>query len=161
LAEINHITVRSHRAVERGKATGQWICYAIDGQRYRTLGSRVSRRFPPLREMSWISNLIVMVVARRIVFHMPWCKKKCDLEPKSWTIWPLAILCHLHATNHYSASCPQSRCQVGPAISPQFPATCKRDETRGDVSIRGLRCGDCIIDVRVTDTDAKSNLPRP
>ena len=35
-------------------------------------------------------------------------------------------------------------------------------EKRGDVSIRGLwtRGTDCIIDVRVTDTDAKSNLSK-
>jgi hypothetical protein len=37
-----------------------------------------------------------------------------------------------------------------------------RGEIRGDVSIRGLwnRGTDCIIDVRVTDTDAKSNLSK-
>jgi hypothetical protein len=35
-----------------------------------------------------------------------------------------------------------------------------RDELRGDLLIRGFwgRGTDCIIDVRVTDTDAKSNL---
>jgi hypothetical protein len=37
-----------------------------------------------------------------------------------------------------------------------------RDELRGDILVRGFwECGtDCIIDVRVTDTDAKSNLSK-
>jgi hypothetical protein len=48
-------------------------------------------------------------------------------------------------------------------ISPQFPATCTRAEMKPEeMGIRG--CGtavlDCIIDVRVTDTDAKSNLSK-
>jgi hypothetical protein len=38
----------------------------------------------------------------------------------------------------------------------------KRDELRGDLLIRGFwgRGTDCIIDVRVTDTDAKSSLSK-
>jgi hypothetical protein len=37
-----------------------------------------------------------------------------------------------------------------------------RDELRGDLLVRGFwgRGTDCIIDVRVTDTDAKSNLSK-
>jgi hypothetical protein len=51
--------------------------------------------------------------------------------------------------------------QDQPAVSRNLHKN--RGETRGDVSIRGLwtRGTDCIIDVRVTDTDAKSNLQRP
>jgi hypothetical protein len=50
--------------------------------------------------------------------------------------------------------------QDQPAVSRNLHKN--RGETRGDVSIRGLwtRGTDCIIDVRVTDTDAKSNLSK-
>jgi predicted transcriptional regulator len=50
--------------------------------------------------------------------------------------------------------------QDQPAVSRNLHKN--RGETRGDVSIRGIwnRGTDCIIDVRVTDTDAKSNISK-
>jgi hypothetical protein len=54
-----------------------------------------------------------------------------------------------------------------PELVPNPPAVTrnwhkKQGELRGDLLIRGLwaRGTDCIIDVRVTDTDAKSNLSK-
>jgi hypothetical protein len=61
------------------------------------------------------------------------------------------------------ASCPAVKTseldQDQPAVSRNLHKN--RGETRGDVSIRGLWTRGTIIDVRVTDTDAKSNLQRP
>jgi hypothetical protein len=61
-------------------------------------------------------------------------------------------------------SCPAVKM---PDLVPAHPAVTRnlhknREETRGDLCIRGFwtRGTDCIIDVRVTDTDAKSNLSR-
>jgi hypothetical protein len=50
--------------------------------------------------------------------------------------------------------------QDQPAVSRNLHKN--RGETRGDVSIRGLwtRGTDCIIDVRVTDTDARAISPK-
>ena len=50
-----------------------------------------------------------------------------------------------------------------PELDPSTPALSRnRGEDRGDVFIRGLwdRGTYCIIDVRVTDLDAKSNRSR-
>jgi hypothetical protein len=62
------------------------------------------------------------------------------------------------------SSCPAVKM---PVLVPAHPSVTRnlhknRSADRGDLSIRGLwNCGtDCIIDVRVTDTDAKSNLSK-
>jgi hypothetical protein len=54
-----------------------------------------------------------------------------------------------------------------PDLVPNHPAVTRnlhknKGELRGDLLIRGLwvRGTDCIIDVRVTNTDAKSNLSK-
>jgi hypothetical protein len=54
-----------------------------------------------------------------------------------------------------------------PELVPAHPAVTRnlhknRSDVRGDLSIRALwnRGTDCIIDVRVTDTDARSNLSK-
>jgi hypothetical protein len=61
-------------------------------------------------------------------------------------------------------SCPAVKM---PALDPAHPSVSlnlhkNRSADRGDLSIRGLwqRQTDCIIDVRVTDTDSKSNLSK-
>jgi hypothetical protein len=62
------------------------------------------------------------------------------------------------------SSCPAVKM---PVLVPAHPSVNRnlrknRSADRGDLSIRGLwqRGTDCIIDVRVTDTDAKSNLSK-
>ena len=62
------------------------------------------------------------------------------------------------------SSCPADKM---PDLVPKNPTVSRnlhknRGEIRGDLCIRGLwnKGTDCIIDVRVTDTDAKSNLSK-
>jgi hypothetical protein len=151
------------------------LCYTIDGQRYRTVGSRISRRFPsPLREMSWRSPKSLRCCGQKFsVRHALECKKGgnvisrhneirdelADLAAKA--IIPSAV----RNEPFMHASCPAVKMpeldpQDQPAVSRNLHKS--RGEIRGDVSIRGFwnRGTDCIIDVRVTDTDAKSNLSK-
>jgi hypothetical protein len=84
---------------------------------------------------------------------------------RSETKWPSGLqgyrpICGNEPLIH--ASCPSQDIRIGPRSTRSFPQLANRGETRGDI-IRGLwtRGTDCIIDVRVTDTDARAISQRP
>jgi hypothetical protein len=75
-----------------------------------------------------------------------------------------AMLCLFYKDPSRHSSCPAVKM---PVLVPAHPSVTRnlyknRSADRGNLSIRGLwnRGTDCIIDVRVTDTDAKSNLSK-
>jgi hypothetical protein len=163
------------RTIERSKLTGQWISVmpstvngtALSEQEYRDAMLLRYGRSPgdlqPLcdgcgKKFSVRHALECKKGGNVILRHNEIRDELVDLASKA--IIPSAVR---NEPLIYS-SCPAVKMSeldpTNPAVSRSLHKS--RDETRGDVCIRGLwsRGTDCIIDVRVTDTDAKSNLTR-
>jgi hypothetical protein len=81
-----------------------------------------------------------------------------------WLIWPPSFhpICDSQRTLNQS-KLPRSQDDWVPNQPQSYCNLHKnKGELRGDLlSVVAHRGTDCIIDVRVTDTDAKSNLERP
>jgi hypothetical protein len=163
------------RTILRGKATGQWISVmpstvngtVLSAQEYRDAFLLRYGRCPGDlqphcdgcgQKFSVRHALECKTGGNVISRHNEIRDEVADLASKA--IVPSAVrnepLIH--------ASCPAVKTseldQDQPAVSRNLHKN--RGETRRDVSIRGLwtRGTDCIIDVRVTDTGAKSNLSK-
>jgi hypothetical protein len=69
---------------------------------YSRLKNIETLSFSAMGDVLEISNLIVMVVARSLVFDMLSARRKCDLAMRSETVaWPPRLSSHLRfATNH-------------------------------------------------------------
>jgi hypothetical protein len=132
--EINPLKVQCdlRRTILRGKATGQWISVTPSTVNGTVLSAQEYRDAFLLRygRCLEISNLIVMVVARSLVFDMLLSanRRKCDLAiMRSETSGRSGLqgyrpICGSQRTIIH-ASCPQSRHQNWTKINPQFPAT--------------------------------------
>jgi hypothetical protein len=163
------------RAIERSKLTGQWLSVVpstvngteLSAQEFRDAFflryGRCPGDIPSLcdgcGQKSSVEHLLHCMKGGNVILrHNEVRDEVADLASKAFI--PSAIrnepLIHL--------SCPAVKM---PALVPNPPAVTRnlhknQGELRGDLLIRGLWAHgtDCIIDVRVTDTDAKSNLSK-
>ena len=163
------------RAIERSKLTGQWLSLSpstvngteLSAQEFRDALFLRYGRCPgdiPLLcdgcgQKSSIEHLLHCMKGGNVILrHNEIRDEVADLAAKAFI--PSAI----RNEPLINSSCPAVKM---PDLVPNQPSVTRnlhknKGELRGDLLIRGLwaRGTDCIIDVRVTDTDAKSNLSK-
>jgi hypothetical protein len=178
-SELNSIVSKLpcdlRRAILRAKATGQWISAmpstvngtVLSAQEYRDAFLLRYGRSPgdlqPHCDGCGQKNSIRHALECKkggnvILRHNEIRDELADLASKA--IIPTAVRNEPSIHASFPAVKMSATDQDQPAVSRNFHKN--RGEIRGDLSIRGLwnRGTDCIIDVRITDTDAKSNLSK-
>jgi hypothetical protein len=173
---LSNLSCDLHRTIFRVKATGQWISVMPSTVNGTVLSAQEYRDAFLLRHGRCPGDVLPHCDGcgpKFSVRHALECKKGGNVISRDYEIRDeladLAIKAIIPSAVRNKplihASCPAIKMpeldpQDQPALSRNLQKS--RGESRGDVSIRGLwnRGTDCIIDVRVTDTDAKSNLSK-
>jgi hypothetical protein len=173
---LSNLSCDLRRTILRGKATGQWISVmpsTVNGTVFSTQEYRDAFLLRYGRCPGDLQPHCGGCGQKFCVRHALECKKDgnvisrhneirdelADLAAKA--IIPSAVRNEPFIPASFPAvKMPELDPHDQPAVSRNLQKS--RGEIRGDVSIRGLwnRGTDCIIDVRVTDTDAKSNLSK-
>jgi hypothetical protein len=160
----------THRTIQQGKETGQWLCvmlFMLNGTKFSAQEFRDAlllhyARTPgdlPLHcdgcggSFSICHILVCKVGSLVTLWHNKINQELSDLVTKAMA--PSAVCVKLMIQTRHSAEEAKAKATKKPKVQRLLRTG---DKDRGDLLIRGFwaRGTDAIVDVRVTDTDAKS-----
>jgi hypothetical protein len=163
----------THRTIQQGKETGQWLCvmlFMLNGTKFSAQEFRDAlllhyARTPgdlPLHcdgcggSFSICHILVCKVGSLVTLWHNKINKERCDKVTKAL---PPSVTVHVEPMIQKRRSAKEAKATKKPEVQ---CLTCSGDEEHGDLLICGFWAHrtNAIIDVQVTDTDAKSYRSR-